>query len=79
MRNLRGSKDREIERRDNSRQATPRTAIPTSSRPHAQANRADGTQNRNNNRESDLAAYPQSFGKRDFHSLNRSPFFVRPK
>ena len=52
--------------------------IPAFQSPASARNRADGTQNRDNNCEPNLAAYPQSFNKRILHRLNRSPFLAAP-
>jgi len=78
VRNLRWSKDSEIEcRHDRSR--NPKDGDPDFPVAGRARNCADGTQNRDNYCEADLAAYPQSFIERVFHSLKSVAFFERPK
>jgi hypothetical protein len=73
MRDLRGSDDGEVKRRDHRHRDSDHaeSGLQVAGRAKHGANRE---QNCDNNPESDLAAYPQFVSKRILHRLNQSPF-----
>ena len=61
------------------RSAIPMAVIPSLPMAEREPNRADGKQNRNNDPEPNLAAYPQSIGEWVLHWSESVAFFERSK